>query len=147
MRLFIAQSAWPSKRELSPQLWSFSCMRSPEMLQSVELIFCCSYSISSALFLSLSTMLFVPRGYPLSKLYSNSLLASLNARAPIFQLRLNDTVTSGTLPWNAESTSNMKANGRHAQLGGLNSGDTTLFGPKDGITATKSSKTETGGVC
>lgn len=86
-------------------------------------------------------------GYPISKLYSNSLLAGLNARAPIFQMGLSDTVTSGTLFWNAESPSNIQANENHVQLGGLNGGHTALFEHKDGITVTKTSKMESGGVC
>ncbi|KAL9712297.1 hypothetical protein Ac2012v2_003531 [Leucoagaricus gongylophorus] len=88
-------------------------------------------------------------GFPVSKLYSNSLLASLNARAPVFQMGFNDVMTSGTSFWNADSPSTniQTADQSHIQLGDLNGGDSALFGYKNGITVTKSSRTENRSPC
>lgn len=88
-------------------------------------------------------------GFPVSKLYSNSLLASLNARAPIFQMGFDDVMTSGTSFWNADSLSTniQTADQSHIQLGDLNGGDSALLGYKNGTTVTKSSRTENRSPC
>ena len=106
------------------------------------------------LLLSLSLSLIIvgrllSRGFPVSKLYPNSLLASLNARAPVFQMGFNDVMTSGTSFWNADSPSTniQTADQSHIQLGDLNGGDSALFGYKNGITVTKSSRTENRSPC
>ena len=101
------------------------------------------------LLLSLSLADSLSRGFPVSKLYSNSLLASLNARAPVFQMGFDDVMTSGTSFWNADSLSTniQTADQSHIQLGDLNGGDSALLGYKNGTTVTKSSRTENRSPC
>jgi len=90
-RSFIAQSAWLWKQGLLPRLLSLAYMHGAEMFWIVEPILRCS-CCDSQLRLHLSVVLCWYRGFSVGKMYSNSLLASLNSRAPLFQPGSTDVV-------------------------------------------------------
>lgn len=87
-------------------------------------------------------------GLLIGKIYSNSLLASLNSRAPIFQIESADVVTSGGSIWNSNQRSTIEVNESHVKFRRLNGGGhgtsfvDTRVGNDVCINTAKSSKTE-----
>lgn len=87
-------------------------------------------------------------GLLIGKIYSNSLLASLNSRAPIFQIESADVVTSGGSIWNSNQRSTIELNESHVKFRRLNGGGhgtsfvDTRVGNDVCINTAKSSKTE-----
>lgn len=131
IRWFIAQSAWLSKQGLSLQLWPSPISSCSWMLMLLHGTLCCSYATPAPLFLSEWCS---SRGLLIGKPYSNSLLASLNSRAPIFQIRGTDVVTSEGSVWNSNQQSTFQANEGPVNSIRLDSEghSTSLFGARVG---------------